>query len=170
MAQDAKILELGWSWCNLASDIKFLFTTLDVYHLCFRLFPEPLLRSLKSGNSPSAQTARIFTFTPQMLFFGNNLRLDGTHLRLDELFAVGRYLALLPFQSNGVLATLRILVHYKILGRPLSGTTSLPEWGCACYAAFLCSFTAFFVGRCLALLPFQSNGVLATLRILVHFA
>src|SRR5690554_2871536 len=32
----------GWSWCNLASDIKFLFTTLDVYHLRFRLFPEPL--------------------------------------------------------------------------------------------------------------------------------
>src|SRR5690554_919367 len=41
----------GWSWCNLASDKKFLFTTLDVYHLRFRLFPEPLLRSLKSGNS-----------------------------------------------------------------------------------------------------------------------
>src|SRR5690554_6413669 len=86
---------------ELASDIKFLFTTLDVYHLRFRLFPEPLLRSLKSGNSPSAQTARIFTFTPQMLFFGNNLRLDGTHLRLDELFAEGRYFALLPFRSGG---------------------------------------------------------------------
>src|SRR5690554_190185 len=105
--------ELGWSWCNLASDIKFLFTTFDVYHLRFRLFPEPLLRSLKSGNSPSAQTARIFTFTPQMLFFGNNLRLDGTHLRLDELFAVGRYLAPLPFQSGVVLVTLRFFVHLR---------------------------------------------------------
>src|SRR5690554_6265471 len=128
MAQDAKILELGWSWCNLASDIKFLFTTLDVYHLCFRLFPEPLLRSLKSGNSPSAQTARIFTFTPQMLFFGNNLRLDGTHLRLDELFAEGRYFAPLPFQSGVVLVTLRILVHYEIFCRQLFYTTSLPEF------------------------------------------
>src|SRR5690554_7803920 len=76
----------GWLWCRTAADIKHLFLTLDVYHLRFRLFPEPLLRSLKSGNSPSAQTARIFTFTPQMLFFGNNLRLDGTHLRLDEFF------------------------------------------------------------------------------------
>src|SRR5690554_7655567 len=72
---------------------------LDVYHLRFRLFPEHLFRSLKSGNSPTAQTARIFTFTSQMLFFGNNLRLDGTRLRLDELFSVGRYLALLSFQS-----------------------------------------------------------------------
>src|SRR5690554_3322723 len=61
-------------------------------------------------------------------------------------FFVGRCLALLPFQSNGVLATLRILVHYKILGRPLSGTTSLPEWGCACYAAFLRSLTETFRG------------------------
>src|SRR5690554_5421994 len=102
----------GWSWCNLASDIKFLFTTLDVYHLRFRLFPEPLLRSLKSGNSPSAQTARIFTFTPQMLFFGNNQRLNNRHLRLDELFAEGCYLAPLPFQSGAVLATLRILVYF----------------------------------------------------------
>src|SRR5690554_3670844 len=57
---------------------------LDVYNLRFRLFPEPLLRLLKYGNSPTAQTARIFTFTSQMLFFGNNLRLDGTHLRSDE--------------------------------------------------------------------------------------
>src|SRR5690554_7630061 len=103
----------GWLWCNLASDIKFLFTTLDVYHLRFRLFPEPLLRSLKSGNSPSAQTARIFTFTPQMLFLGINLRFDGTHLRLDELFAVGRYLALLPFRSGVVLVTLRSIVHLR---------------------------------------------------------
>src|SRR5690554_1441261 len=63
---------------------------LDVYYLRLRLFPEPLLRSLKSGNSPTAQTARIFTFTSQMLFFGNNLRLDGTHLSLDELFSEGR--------------------------------------------------------------------------------
>src|SRR5690554_8009477 len=60
---------------------------LDVYHLRFRLFPEPLLRSLKSGNSPMAQTARIFTFTSQMLFFGNILRLDGTRLRSDEKFS-----------------------------------------------------------------------------------
>src|SRR5690554_2842812 len=109
MAQVAKILELGWSWCNLASDIKFLFTT-DA--------------SLQARNSPAAQTA--------------------------------------------VLATLRILVHYKILGRPLSGTTSLPEWGCACYAAFHCSFTVFFVGRCLAPLPFRSGAVLVTLRAFVH--
>src|SRR5690554_1717768 len=72
---------------------------LDVYHLRFRLFPEPLLRSLKSGNSPAAQTARIFTFTSQMLLIGNNLRLEGTPLRSDEwLFC-----------------------------RPMSGATSLPE-------------------------------------------
>src|SRR5690554_206820 len=86
-------------WFCAKLRIKFLFTTLDVYHLRFRLFPEPLLRSLKSGNSPSAQTARIFTFTPQMLLFGNNLRLDGTHLRLDELFSEGSCFALFPFQS-----------------------------------------------------------------------
>src|SRR5690554_6875034 len=86
---------------------------LDVYHLRFRLFPEPLLRSLKSANSPTAQTARIFTFTSQMLFFGNNLRLDGTHLRLDELFAEGRYFAPLPFQSGVVLVTLRSIVHLR---------------------------------------------------------
>src|SRR5690554_4715453 len=83
-------------------------------------------------------------------------------------FFVGRCLALLPFQSNGVLATLRILVHYKILGRPLSCTTSLPEWGCACYAAFLRSLTVFFVGRCLAPLPLRSGAVLVTLRAFVH--
>src|SRR5690554_5522238 len=99
IAQVAKILELGWSWCNLAPDRKYLFISLDVYHLRFRLFPEPLLRSLKSGNSPAAQTARIFTFTPQMLFFGNNLRLDGTHLRSDELFSEGRCLTSLLFPS-----------------------------------------------------------------------
>src|SRR5690554_3000860 len=72
---------------------------LDVYHLRFRLFPEPLLRSLKSGNSPTAQTARIFTFTSQMLFFGNNLRLDGTHLRSDEKFSECHCYTPLPFQS-----------------------------------------------------------------------
>src|SRR5690554_935705 len=72
---------------------------LDVYNLRFRLFPEPLLRSLKSGNSPMAQTARIFTFTSQMLFFGNNLRLDGTHLRSDEKLSECHCYTPLPFQS-----------------------------------------------------------------------
>ena len=38
-----------------------------------------------------------------MLFFGNNLGLDGIHLRSDELFSVGRCLALLPFRSGGIL-------------------------------------------------------------------
>src|SRR5690554_4374650 len=57
-----------------------------VCHLRCRLFPEPLFSSLKSGNSPSAQTVRIFTFTSQMLFIGNNLRLDGTPLRSSRCF------------------------------------------------------------------------------------
>src|SRR5690554_2735414 len=92
----------GWLWCRTVADIKFLFYTLDVYHLRFRLFPEPLLRSLKSGNSPSAQTARIFTRLSQWFFTGNNQRLNNRHLRLDELFAVGRYLALLPFRSGAM--------------------------------------------------------------------
>ena len=73
--------------------------SLDACCLRYCLFPEPLLRSLKSGNSPAAQTARIFTFTSQMLLIGNNLRLEGTPLRSDEwLFC-----------------------------RPMSGATSLPE-------------------------------------------
>src|SRR5690554_3393792 len=73
-----------------------------VCHLRCRLFPEPLFSSLKSGNSPSVQTARIFTFTSQMLLIGNNLRLDGT-----------------PLRSGGVFY------------RALSCTTSFPELGFA---------------------------------------
>jgi len=106
---------------------------LDVYHLRLRLFPEPLLRSLKSGNSPTAQTARIFTFTSQMLFFGNNLRLDGTHLRSDELFC-----------------------------RQLFYTTSLPEWSDVFDVSLHCSLTVFSEGRYLALLPFQSGAMIFT--------
>src|SRR5690554_7884715 len=98
-------------WFCAKLRIKFLFYTLDVYHLRFRLFPEPLLRSLKSGNSPSAQTARIFTRLSQWFFTGNNQRLNNRHLRLDELFAVGRYLALLPFRS-GAMFTFLVFGYY----------------------------------------------------------
>ena len=48
-----------------------------------------------------------------MLLIGNNLRLDGIHLRSDELFSVGRYLAPLPFQSWAMLVTVRTLVHLR---------------------------------------------------------
>src|SRR5690554_7538313 len=68
---------------------------------CLRccLFPEPLLKPLKFLNSPSAQTARIFTRLSQWFFTGNNQRLNNRHLRSDELFSVGRCSTLLPFQS-----------------------------------------------------------------------
>src|SRR5690554_2822327 len=72
---------------------------LDVYHVSFRLFLEPFFHSLKSGNSPTAHTALIFTFTSQMLFFGNDLRLDGTRLRSDEKFSECPRSTPLPFQS-----------------------------------------------------------------------
>src|SRR5690554_1586812 len=99
MAQVAKILELGWSWCNLAPDRKRLFISLDACCLRYCLFPEPSLKSLKFLNSPSAQTAIIFTRLSQWFLIGNNQRLNSRHLRSDELFSVGRCLALLPFQS-----------------------------------------------------------------------
>src|SRR5690554_2690391 len=94
----------AWTSCFLKAAVLHHFPSrvwLDVYHLRFRLFPEPLLKSLKFLNSPAAQTARIFTFTSQMLLIGNNLRLEGTPLHLYELFSVGRCFAPLPFRSEG---------------------------------------------------------------------
>src|SRR5690554_6947040 len=75
--------------------------SLDACCLRYCLFPEPLLKPLKFLNSPSAQTARIFTRLSQWFFTGNNQRLNNRHLRLYELFYVGRCLALLPFRSEG---------------------------------------------------------------------
>src|SRR5690554_1273061 len=166
-SHSATSIELGWSWCNLASDIKFLFTT-DA--------------SLQARNSPAAQTAVLATLRI-LVHYKILCRPLSCTTSLPEwgcacyaaflcsltVFFVGRCLAPLPFRSEAVLVTLRILVHYKILCRPLSCTTSLPEWGCAFYAAFLCSFTVFFVGRCLAPLPFRSGAVFVALRILVHY-
>src|SRR5690554_411954 len=80
-----------------------LFIPLDACCLRYCLFPEPLLKSLKFLNSPSAQTARIFTRLSQWFFTGNNQRLNNRHLRSDELFSESRHLALLPFRSSGVL-------------------------------------------------------------------
>src|SRR5690554_7979854 len=113
MAQVAKILELGWSWCNLAPDRKRLFISLDACCLRCCLFPEPSLKSLKFLNSPSAQTARIFTRLSQWFLIGNNQMLNSRHLRSDELFSEGRCLAPLLFQSYGVLVTLRFFVHLR---------------------------------------------------------
>src|SRR5690554_771413 len=103
----------GWSWCRAAADRKHLFLTLDACCWRYCLFPEPWLKTLKFLNSPSAQTARIFTRLSQWFYTGNNQRLNNRHLRLDELFSVGRYLAPLPFQSGVVLVTLRSIVHLR---------------------------------------------------------
>src|SRR5690554_7889224 len=119
----------GWSWCRTAADIKHLFLTLDACCWRYCLFPEPWLKTLKFLNSPSAQTARIFTRLSQWFYTVNNQRLNNRHLRLDELFSEGRCLALLFFRSGAVFVALRILVHYEILCRQLFYTTSLPESG-----------------------------------------
>ena len=102
--------ELGWSWCNLAPDRKRLFISLDACCLRYCLFPEPWLKSLKFLNSPSAQTARIFTRLSQWFLIGNNQMLNSRHLRSDELFSVGRHLAPLPFRSVIVLVGLGAFV------------------------------------------------------------
>src|SRR5690554_2119001 len=104
-----------------------LFISLDACCCRYCLFPEPWLKTLEFLNSPSAQTARIFTRLSQWFFTGNNQRLNNRHLRSDELFSEGSCSTPLPFQIGAVLATLRILVHYEILCRSLSCTTSLPE-------------------------------------------
>src|SRR5690554_4561258 len=96
-----------------AIDRKHLFISLDACCLRYCLFPEPCLKTLKFLNSPSAQTARIFTRLSQWFFTGNNQRLNNRHLRSDELFSVGRYLALLPFLSGAMLVTVRMLVHLR---------------------------------------------------------
>src|SRR5690554_1760266 len=96
-----------------ATDRKHLFISLDACCLRSCLFPEPLLKTLKFLNSPSAQTARIFTRLSQWFFTGNNQRLNNRHLRSDELFSEGRYLAPLPLQSTIVLVTLRFFVHLR---------------------------------------------------------
>src|SRR5690554_760364 len=88
-----------------------LFISLDACCWRYCLFPEPWLKTLKFLNSPSAQTARIFTRLSQWFFTGNNQRLNNRHLRLDELFAVGRYLALLPFRS-GAMFTFLVFGYY----------------------------------------------------------
>ena len=161
MAQVAKILELGWSWCNLAPDRKRLFTAVV---------------SLKTSNSPAAQTAMCLTFHsfvhlrcflkvailhyfPSRVVrcllrcvysftYGNNQMLNSRHLRSDEFFC-----------------------------RSPSCTTSLPELWSTCYAAFIrsltetfrglnsciCALTSFSVGRHLAPLPFRSVIVLVGL-------
>jgi hypothetical protein len=132
----ATSIELGWSWCNLASDIKFLFTT------------DASLQARNSGGRGAILRLTKKTYSLQSLRYKHR-----TRLRLKQRCL----LRCVP------------LFIYGLFCRPLSGTTSLPEWDCACYAAFLCSLTAFFVGRCLAPLPFQSGAVLVTLRILVHY-
>ena len=55
---------------------------------------------------PSRVKPEFFTRHLQMLIIGNNLRLDGIHLRLVELFSVDRYLAPLPILSSAVLVML----------------------------------------------------------------
>src|SRR5690554_3116894 len=96
-----------------AIDRKHLFIPLDACCLRYCLFPEPLLKPLKFLNSPSAQTARIFARLSQWFFTGNNQRLNNRHLRSDELFSVGCYLAPLPFLSGAMLVTLRFFVHLR---------------------------------------------------------
>src|SRR5690554_1607675 len=93
-----------------AIDRKHLFISLDACCWRYCLFPEPLLKPLKFLNSPSAQTARIFTRLSQWFFTGNNQRLINRHLRSDELFSEGSCSTLLPFRSGAVLATLRFYV------------------------------------------------------------
>src|SRR5690554_2262736 len=84
---DGTPLRSGGVFCrSLSCTTSFPELGFAVCHLRCRLFPEPLFSSLKSGNLPSAQTARIFTFTSQMLFIGNNLRLDGIPLRSSRCF------------------------------------------------------------------------------------
>src|SRR5690554_2877307 len=90
-----------------------LFLTLDACCWRYCLFPEPWLKTLKFLNSPSAQTARIFTRLSQWFYTVNNQRLNSRPLRLDELFSEGRCLAPLPFQSGVVLVTLRSIVHLR---------------------------------------------------------
>src|SRR5690606_21302235 len=79
---------------------------------------------------PFLSGARIFTFTSQMLFIGNNLRLDGIPLRSSRCFLKG---AILHYFLSGVE---RCLLRYGYL-----------------------FITKFSVGRCLALLPFRSWGL-----------
>src|SRR5690554_5534911 len=71
---------------------------------CWRycLFLEPWLKTLKFLNSPSAQTARIFTRLSQWFYTGNNQRLNNRHLHSDEKYSEGSCSALLPFRSGAV--------------------------------------------------------------------
>src|SRR5690554_7885017 len=111
MAQDAKILELGWSWCHTTSDKKDLFTSVT---------------PLQASNSPAAQTAMLVTlrFFVHLLPFLHDVVchyflsiIMECLLRYASLFItkfyVGRYLAPLPFQSGVVLVTLRSFVHLR---------------------------------------------------------
>src|SRR5690554_3676816 len=69
--------------------------------------------SLKTSNSPSAQTARIFTRLSQWFFTGNNQRLNNRHLRSDELFSEGSCSTPLPFLNRAVLVAVIPLVHLR---------------------------------------------------------
>src|SRR5690554_1726660 len=80
-----------------------LFISLDACCWRYCLFPEPWLKTLKFLNSPSAQTARIFTRLSQWFFTGNNQNLNNSHLRLDELFSEGSCFPVFYFQSGRAL-------------------------------------------------------------------
>src|SRR5690554_3446180 len=95
-----------------------LFISLDACCWRYCLFPEPWLKTLKFLNSPSAQTARIFTLLSSPLISQQICTSTHQHFALTVLisglthFSEGRSSAPLPFRSYGVLATLRILVHF----------------------------------------------------------
>src|SRR5690554_1874823 len=69
---------------------------------CWRycLFPELWLKTLKFLNSPSAQTARIFTRLSQWFYTVNNQRLNNRHLRSDEKYSEGSCSALLSVSCS----------------------------------------------------------------------
>src|SRR5690554_7602211 len=95
----------AWTSCFLKAVVLHHFPSrvwLDACCWRYCLFPELWLKTLKFLNSPSAQTARVFTRLSQWFYTVNNQRLNNRHLRLDELFSEGRCLALLLFRSCGV--------------------------------------------------------------------
>src|SRR5690554_2175259 len=112
IAQVAKILELGWSWCNLAPDRKRLFTAVV---------------SLKTSNSPAAQTAMFLTFhsfvhlrcflkVAVLHHFPSRVLLDAAVLRCC-LFPVHFIHSAKhrnsPSVQTAMLVTLRLFVHLR---------------------------------------------------------
>src|SRR5690554_6790201 len=116
----------GWSWYNLAPDIKFLFTygyfTTSTElacgsdsRACYVTHPCSLRNFLKVAilhHFPSRAQLCLLRCVSSFTY-GNIQRLEQLHLRSDELFSEGRYLAPLPFLSGAMLVTLRFFVHLR---------------------------------------------------------